>query len=106
MKMILLPAGKATGEHVGKKEQWLGYLVGPIGALLPELFSVNVRYTGSGIGYNLAAIVGAAFVPSVATWLSSHWGVGSVGLCLGVMALCCLVAILTCHETKDVDYMQ
>ena len=25
---------------------------------------------------------------------------------LGVMALCCLVAILTCHETKNVDYMQ
>lgn len=75
-------------------------------ALLPELFSVNVRYTGSGIGYNIAAIVGAAFVPSVATWLSSHWGVGSVGLYLGVMALCCLVAILTCRETKNVDYMQ
>lgn len=84
----------------------MGVAFGPIGALLPELFSVNVRYTGSGIGYNLAAIVGAAFVPSVATWLSSHWGVGSVGLYLGVMALCCLVAILTCHETKDVDYMQ
>ncbi len=84
----------------------MGIAFGPIGALLPELFSVNVRYTGSGIGYNLAAIVGAAFVPSVATWLSSHWGVGSVGLYLGVMALCCLVAILTCHETRDVDYMQ
>ena len=84
----------------------MGIAFGPIGALLPELFSVNVRYTGSGIGYNIAAIVGAAFVPSVATWLSSHWGVGSVGLYLGVMALCCLVAILTCHETKNVDYMQ
>ena len=84
----------------------MGIAFGPIGALLPELFSVNVRYTGSGIGYNIAAIVGAAFVPSVATWLSSHWGVGSVGLYLGVMALCCLVAILTCRETKNVDYMQ
>ena len=30
-----------------------GIAFGPIGALLPELFSVNVRYTGSGIGYNL-----------------------------------------------------
>ncbi|MUH59381.1 MFS transporter [Bifidobacterium sp. GSD1FS] len=84
----------------------MGIAFGPIGALLPELFSVNVRYTGSGIGYNLAAIVGAAFVPSVATWLSSHWGVGSVGLYMGVMALCCLVAILTCHETKNVNYME
>ena len=63
-----------------------------------------MRYSGSGIGYNLAAIVGAAFVPTIATWLSHHWGVHSVGLYLGVMAVCCLVAVLSCKETKDVDF--
>ncbi len=82
----------------------MGMAFGPIGAFLPELFDANVRYSGSGIGYNLAAIVGAAFVPTVATWLSSHWGVRSVGLYLAVMAVCCLVAVLTCHETRDVDF--
>lgn len=82
----------------------MGIAFGPIGAFLPELFDANVRYSGSGIGYNLAAIVGAAFVPTVATWLSSHWGVRSVGLYLAVMAVCCLVAVLTCRETKDVDF--
>ncbi len=82
----------------------MGIAFGPIGAFLPELFDANVRYSGSGIGYNLAAIVGAAFVPTIATWLSSHWGVRSVGLYLAVMAVCCLVAVLTCHETKDVDF--
>ncbi|WP_270546125.1 MFS transporter [Bifidobacterium adolescentis] len=82
----------------------MGTAFGPIGAFLPELFDANVRYSGSGIGYNLAAIVGAAFVPTIATWLSHHWGVHSVGLYLGVMALCCLIAVLSCKETKNVDF--
>ena len=82
----------------------MGTAFGPIGAFLPELFDANVRYSGSGIGYNLAAIVGAAFVPTIATWLSHHWGVHSVGLYLGVMAVCCLIAVLSCKETKDVDF--
>ena len=82
----------------------MGTAFGPVGAFLPELFDANVRYSGSGIGYNLAAIVGAAFVPTIATWLSHHWGVHSVGLYLGVMALCCLIAVLSCKETKNVDF--
>ncbi len=82
----------------------MGTAFGPIGAFLPELFDANVRYSGSGIGYNLAAIVGAAFVPTIATWLSHNWGVHSVGLYLGVMAVCCLVAVVSCRETKDVDF--
>lgn len=82
----------------------MGTAFGPIGAFLPELFDANVRYSGSGIGYNLAAIVGAAFVPTIATWLSHHWGVHSVGLYLGAMALCCLIAVLSCKETKNVDF--
>ena len=82
----------------------MGTAFGPIGAFLPELFDANVRYSGSGIGYNLAAIVGAASVPTIATWLSHHWGVHSVGLYLGVMALCCLIAVLSCKETKNVDF--
>ena len=34
----------------------MGTAFGPIGAFLPELFDANVRYSGSGIGYNLAAL--------------------------------------------------
>ena len=82
----------------------MGIAFGPIGAFLPELFEANVRYSGSGIGYNLAAIVGAAFVPTIATWLSANWGVHSVGLYLAVMAVCCLIAVVSSKETKDVDF--
>ncbi len=82
----------------------MGTAFGPIGAFLPELFEANVRYSGSGIGYNLAAIVGAAFVPTIATWLSQNWGVQSVGLYLGIMAVCCLISVISCRETKDADF--
>ena len=63
-----------------------GLTFGPMSALLPELFPTNTRYTGSGIAYNMASILGAALTPFVATWLASHYGPGSVGLylaCLG-----------------------
>ena len=43
-------------------------------------------------------------MPTIATWLAANWGVQSVGLYLGVMAVCCLIAVVTCRETKDVDF--
>ena len=83
----------------------MGIAFGPIGAFLPELFDANVRYSGSGIGYNLAAIVGAAFVPTIATWLSEElrraFG-GSVSCRDGRLLPDC--RWLTCKETKDVDF--
>ncbi len=82
----------------------MGIAFGPVGALLPELFSTKVRYSGSGIAYNLAAIVGAAFTPTIATWLAENWGIRSVGLYLAVMAIACLVSLLTIKETKTVDF--
>lgn len=39
----------------------MGGLFGPCGAYLPELFPAKVRYSGSGLAYNLASILGGAF---------------------------------------------
>lgn len=82
----------------------MGIAFGPVGAILPELFKTEVRYSGSGIAYNLAAIVGAAFTPTIATWLVATWGIKSVGLYLGIMAVACLVSLITIKETKNVDF--
>ena len=41
----------------------MGLTFGPMSAVLPELFATNVRYTGSGISYNFASILGAAIAP-------------------------------------------
>src|SRR5262249_53955028 len=79
----------------------MGFTFGPMSAVLPELFPTNVRYTGSGLAYNLASILGAAVAPFVATWLAASHGVGWVGFYLSVSALITLVALLIMRETKD-----
>ena len=83
----------------------MGMTFGPMGALLPELFPTNVRYTGSGISYNVSSILGAAVAPFIAVWL---WSVGDgspllVGVYLAVMAGLTLIALLIGKETRDLD---
>ena len=83
----------------------MGMTFGPMGALLPELFPANVRYTGSGISYNVSSILGAAIAPFIAVALWSAGG-GSpflVGIYLSTMAILTLLALLIGKETKDVD---
>ena len=82
----------------------MGTLYGPVGAVLPELFPTKVRYSGAGITYNLAAVVGAAVAPSVTTWLIASFGAHAAGLYMFVLAVASVVAWLTTKETKDVDY--
>ncbi|MFG1331982.1 MFS transporter [Xanthobacter autotrophicus] len=83
----------------------MGLTFGPMGALLPELFPANVRYTGSGMAYNVSSILGAAVAPFIAVALWSYGG-GSpfwVGVYLTVMALFTLVALILGKETRDID---
>jgi metabolite-proton symporter len=79
----------------------MGLTFGPMSAVLPELFPTNVRYTGSGISYNSASILGAAVAPFIATWLATAYGVAWVGLYLFIAATLTFVALLVMHETKD-----
>lgn len=81
----------------------MGLTFGSMSAYLPELFPTNVRYTGSGISYNVASILGAALTPFVAVWLNAHWGVGAVGAYLAFASVISIVFILLTHETRDVD---
>jgi metabolite-proton symporter len=83
----------------------MGMTFGPMGALLPELFPVSMRYTGSGISYNVSSILGAAVAPFIAIAL---WKLGGgspfwVGVYLSVMAVLTLIALVIGKETKDVD---
>ncbi|WP_052047339.1 MULTISPECIES: MFS transporter [Nocardiaceae] len=79
----------------------MGLTFGPMSAVLPELFPTNVRYTGSGISYNTASILGAAVAPFIATWLVSSYGVGWVGVYLAIAATLTLIALLIMKETRD-----
>jgi metabolite-proton symporter len=83
----------------------MGMTFGPMGALLPELFPVSMRYTGSGISYNVSSILGAAVAPFIAIAL---WKLGGgspfwVGVYLSAMAVLTLIALIIGKETKDID---
>ncbi len=77
----------------------MGWIFGPMGALLPELFPTRVRYTGASVTYNLAGIVGAAGAPFAAQWLVGQGGIGLVGLYLAAAAGISLLAVLAMPET-------
>ena len=81
----------------------MGLSFGPMSAVLPELFPTNVRYTGSGIAYNMAGILGAAVAPFIATWLATKHGVAWVGVYLSVAAVLSAIALLLMRETKAVS---
>ncbi|WP_432029957.1 MFS transporter [Streptomyces sp. 1222.5] len=83
----------------------MGMTFGPMGALLPELFPTSVRYTGSGISYNVSSILGAAVAPfiAVALWQAGDGSPWLVGVYLSAMAVLTLIALLLGDETKDVS---
>ena len=82
----------------------MGGLFGPCGAYLPELFPANVRYSGAGLAYNLASILGGAFAPTIATYLVTEYGIMALGWYLGGMSVLALVALFLIKESKDMDY--
>ncbi|MHC3450230.1 MFS transporter [Streptomyces prasinus] len=82
----------------------MGMTFGPMGALLPELFPTSVRYTGSGISYNVSSILGAAVAPfiAVALWEAADGSPWLVGVYLSSMALLTLISLIVGKETKDI----
>lgn len=84
----------------------MGATFGPMGALLPELFPTNVRYTDSAIAYNVSSILGAALAPiiAVALWVQAGGSTWLVGLYLAGAGVLTLIALALSRETKDSDY--
>lgn len=78
-----------------------GIAYGPAGALLPEMFATRYRYTGAGMAYNLAGVIGGGTAPILATKLTASEGSGAVGLMLAGFGLLSLVCSLALPETRD-----
>lgn len=81
----------------------MGFIFGPMSAVFPELFPTNVRYTGSGIAYNVSSILGAAIAPFIATWLVAHKGVEYVGYYLIIVTAVSLLAMFIMRELSRHD---
>ncbi|GAA2013261.1 MFS transporter [Brevibacterium samyangense] len=84
----------------------VGQTFGPMAAFLPELFPVNVRYTGSAIAYNMGSVIGAGPAPFVlvALWQAEGGSIWSVGGYIVVAAAVTALFIAMTKETKDLDF--
>ncbi|MXO64380.1 MFS transporter [Altericroceibacterium endophyticum] len=71
----------------------MGLVYGPIGAWMPTLFPVTVRYTGMSIAFNGGGILGGAVAPIAAQMLSAAGGTALVGLFLSVAGLVTLLGV-------------
>jgi metabolite-proton symporter len=78
----------------------MGVTFAPMGALLPELFPTNVRYTGAGVAYNLGGILGASVAPYIAQLLANRGGLAYVGGYVSAAAALSLVSVLLMRETR------
>ena len=72
----------------------MGFVYGPLGAWLPELYPARVRYTGVSLAFNLAGIIGGGLTPVAAQALATRGGLTLVGVYLAAMSSLSLVALL------------
>lgn len=79
----------------------LGVSYGPMAAYLPEQFQARYRYTGAGLAYNLAGVLGGALPLVIGDDLIATWGPEGIGYFLTVNALVSAVCLLMMQETKD-----
>jgi metabolite-proton symporter len=79
----------------------MGFIYGPLGTVLSELFPTHVRYSGSSLAYNLAGIFGGSLAPSAAQWLAIHYGLQYVGYYLTASAVLTFIGLMMTRETRD-----
>ncbi|MGR4865792.1 MFS transporter [Caulobacter sp. LARHSG274] len=64
----------------------MGFVYGPLGAFLPDLFPARVRYTGASTAFNVGGILGGGLAPMIAQALADRGGLVPVGAYLAVAA--------------------
>jgi metabolite-proton symporter len=80
-----------------------GLSYGPIGAFLPEIFATRYRYTGAGLAFNLAGIVGGAIPPLVAGALVATLGSWAVGLLIAAFVIVSIACTAVLPETRGAE---
>lgn len=104
----LLDTGSAFAFGVGLSVTLcvMGISYGPAGALLPEMFRTEYRYTGAGMAYALAAVLGGATAPILAAELVSRGASDKIGWMLAGFGLLSFLCTLALPETRDREMMQ
>jgi len=63
---------------------------GPQAALIAESFGTNIRYSGAGLGYQLASVIAGGPAPLIAAAIVEHTG-SSTGISLYIV-ICAMVS--------------
>lgn len=78
----------------------MGFVYGPLGAFLPSLFPVRLRYSGISFAFNMGGIFGGALAPIVATALVARWGASAAGLYMSAAAALSLAALIARNRSE------
>jgi MFS family permease len=78
---------------------FLGMMYGPQAAFFTELFSTEVRYSGASLGYQVGAILGGAFAPTIATILWTEYDIVWVSVYIAFASLLSLISVVMLTET-------
>ena len=99
----LLDTGSPLAFGVGLSVTMVIFAIsyGPAGSYLPELFAARHRYTGAGLGYNLAGVLGGAVPPLLAPGLAAAFGSIAIGVMLSLIAVLSLVSVSLLRETRN-----
>jgi MFS family permease len=79
----------------------MGFVHAPLGAWLPSLFPVGVRYSGISLAFTIGGIIGGALSPVAAQMLSAG-GLGDyVGLLLSAAGLLTLLGVSLSRPSRE-----
>lgn len=78
----------------------LGISYGPMASFIPELFATKYRYTGAGLAYNLAGVVGGAIPPVIAGVLLTAFGSYAIAILLVTFVLISFICTYALPETN------
>lgn len=98
----ILDHGTATSFAIGLFGTLAIFAVsyGPAGAMLPEMFRTEYRYTGAGMAYNLAGVIGGGTAPYLASDFVEAGNTAAVGWMLAAFGALSVVCVLLMAETR------
>jgi len=82
---------------------FLGMMYGPQAAFFAELFSTDVRYSGASLGYQIGAIIGGSFAPTIATLLWKNYDIFWVSVYIALASLASMLSVYFLTETYQKD---
>ena len=82
---------------------FLAMMYGPQAAFFTELFSTEVRYSGATLGYQLGAIAGGAFAPTIAAKLWTDFDIFWVSAYIAIASILTLLSVMSLTETYKTD---